>query len=42
MLDKDAVVHLVSSFTSQDIIYVTGRLKYNSLKNPSSEAEDRY
>lgn len=43
MLDKDAVVHLVSSFTSQDIIYVTGRLKYvNSLENPSSEAEDRY
>lgn len=43
MLDKDAVIHLVSSFTSEDIIYVTGKLKYvNSLENPTSEAESRY
>lgn len=43
MLDKDSIIHLVSSFTSDDIIYVTGRLKYvNSLENASSEAENRY
>ncbi|ERM92708.1 hypothetical protein O163_03670 [Caldanaerobacter subterraneus subsp. yonseiensis KB-1] len=43
MLDKDAIIHLVSSFTSEDIIYVTGRLKYiNSFSSLSSEAESRY
>lgn len=43
MIDKDAVIHLVSSFTSEDIIYVTGRLKYvNSLEHISSEAENKY
>lgn len=43
MLDKDAVIHLVSSFTSEDIIYVTGRLKYvNSLEHISSETENKY
>lgn len=43
MLDKDSIINLVSSFTSEDIIYVTGRLKYvNSLENASSEAENRY
>lgn len=43
MLDKDSIIHLVSSFTSKDIIYVTGQLKYvNSIENLSSEAENRY
>lgn len=43
ILDKDSIIHLVSSFTSEDIIYVTGQLKYvNSLENASSEAENRY
>lgn len=43
MLDRDSVIHLVSSFTSEDVVYVTGQLKYvNSLENPSSEAENRY
>ncbi|MDD3841067.1 MAG: glycosyltransferase family 2 protein, partial [Clostridia bacterium] len=43
MLDKDSIIHLVSSFTSDDIIYVTGRLKYvNSFENISSQAETSY
>lgn len=43
MLDKDSIIHLVSSFTSEDIVYVTGKLKYvNSLEHVSSEAENRY
>ncbi len=43
MLDKDAAVHLVSSFTSDDIIYVTGRLQYvNSFDSLSSGAESNY
>ena len=28
MLDRDSVIHLVSSFTSEDVVYVTGHLKY--------------
>ncbi|WP_213975746.1 glycosyltransferase family 2 protein [Tepidanaerobacter acetatoxydans] len=43
MLDKDAIIHLVSSFTSEDIIYITGQLKYvNSLEHISSKAETNY
>jgi len=43
MLDKDAIIHLVSSFTSDDIVYVCGRLKYvNNLDTSTSEAESRY
>jgi cellulose synthase/poly-beta-1,6-N-acetylglucosamine synthase-like glycosyltransferase len=43
ILDRDAIIHLVSSFTSEDIIYVTGRLKYiNSLDSISSGAESDY
>ncbi|MFA7534191.1 MAG: glycosyltransferase, partial [Tissierellaceae bacterium] len=43
MLDKDSIIHLVSSFTSEDIIYVTGRLKYvNDLEHISSAAENKY
>lgn len=43
ILDKGSVLHLVSSFTSKDIIYVTGRLIYvNSFEHISSEAENRY
>lgn len=43
MLDKDAIIHLVSSFTSDEIIYVTGRLKYvNNFSTLSSEAENVY
>jgi Glycosyltransferases, probably involved in cell wall biogenesis len=43
ILDHDAIIHLVSSFSSPDIIYVTGQLRYvNSLEHISSEAENRY
>jgi len=43
ILDKDSIIHLVSSFTSKDIIYVTGQLKYvNSLEHLSSQAESTY
>jgi len=43
ILDKDAVINLASSFTSDDIVYVAGRLKYvNSLENPTSSAESAY
>lgn len=43
MLDEEAIIHLVSSFTSKDIIYVTGRLKYvNSLEHISSGVESNY
>ena len=43
MLDKDAVTHLVSSFTDDDIIYVTGKLVYvNSLDSITSAAESTY
>jgi len=43
ILDKDSIIHLVSSFTSEDIIYVAGKLKYvNSLEHLSSHAESVY
>ena len=43
MLDRDSIIHLVSCFTSNDIIYVCGRLKYvNDLEYISSEAENDY
>lgn len=43
MLDKDSIIHMVSSFTSEDIIYVTGKLEYvNSSEFASSKAENRY
>ncbi|MBX9954127.1 glycosyltransferase family 2 protein [Peribacillus simplex] len=43
ILDKDSIIHLVSSFTSEDIVYVTGRLQYvNSLDYISSQAENSY
>jgi glycosyltransferase involved in cell wall biosynthesis len=43
ILHEDAIIHLVSSFTSEDIIYVTGRLKYiNNLEHVSSDAESSY
>lgn len=43
ILDKDAIIHLVSSFTDNEVIYVTGKLAYiNSLDSSTSEAENRY
>lgn len=43
ILNNDSVIHLVSSFTEDDIIYVTGRLNYvNSLDNITSAAESNY
>lgn len=42
-LERDAINHLTSSFTNEDIIYVTGKLVYkNSLENIASSAEDTY
>lgn len=42
-LERDAINHLTSSFTNEDIIYVTGKLVYtNSLENITSNAEDTY
>lgn len=43
MLHRDAVTHLVSSFTEEDIIYVTGKLVYiNQDEAMSSKAESDY
>lgn len=43
ILDKEALIHLVSSFTSDDIIYVTGKLVYvNSFDSITSYAENYY
>lgn len=43
ILDKDAIIHLVSSFTSDDIIYVAGKLKYvNTNEHNSSATEGKY
>lgn len=43
MIDKSAVKELVASFTSDDIAYVTGQLKYtNSKDNSTAGAEGFY
>lgn len=43
LLHEDAIRHLVSSFTEDDIIYVTGRLVYvNEFASLASEAESTY
>lgn len=43
ILHEDAIIHLVSSFTQDDIIYVTGKLIYvNNLDSITSEAEVNY
>lgn len=43
MLHEDAIIHLVSSFTQDDIIYVTGKLEYvNNLDSITSSAESNY
>ncbi|MBB5174561.1 glycosyltransferase family 2 protein [Texcoconibacillus texcoconensis] len=43
MLEKDAIIHLVSSFVDEKVIYVTGKLTYvNSLDSITSEAENKY
>src|SRR5690606_37913403 len=43
IFDKEALIHLVSSFTSDDIIYVTGKLVYvNSFDSITSYAENYY
>lgn len=43
ILNQDSIIHLVSSFTSDDIVYVTGKLNYvNSLDHISSETENNY
>ncbi|WLR50650.1 glycosyltransferase family 2 protein [Bacillus tianshenii] len=43
MLDKEAVKELVSAFASDDIAYVTGRLKYvNAEAEWTSESESSY
>lgn len=43
LLDKDSIRHLVSSFTSKEIIYVTGRLIYtNALETICAESENSY
>lgn len=43
MLDRNAIRELVSSFSSKDIAYVTGRLKYiNENEEWTSESESSY
>ena len=43
ILDKDSIIHLTSSFTSEDIVYVTGRLKYvKNLESITNDAESKY
>lgn len=43
ILHKDAIIHLVSSFTEDDIIYVTGKLVYvNKLDAMASGVESGY
>lgn len=43
MLHKDSVMHLISSFTENKIIYVTGKLEYvNDLDSVTSGAESSY
>lgn len=43
ILEENSISHLVSSFTSKDIVYVTGRLKYvNDTNHLSSESEKTY
>ena len=43
MLDEQSVKHLVSSFVSEDIIYVAGKLVYvKSLSSTASAAENSY
>lgn len=43
MLHKDAIIHLVSTFTKNEIIYVTGKLVYiNDIESLASGAESDY
>lgn len=43
MLQKDAIIHLVSSLTQEDIIYVTGKLEYvDDLDSITSRVENNY
>ena len=43
LLDKDAIRELMASFVSEDILYVTGCLKYiNSDKSSTSKSESTY
>ena len=43
MLDKDAISELMSMFSDDDIVYVTGSLRYTNQKNSSSSyAESSY
>lgn len=43
MLHKDAIIHLVSTFTKAEIIYVTGKLVYiNDIESLASGAESDY
>jgi len=42
MLKKDSIRELVSSFSSDDIAYVCGRLVYNNIANKTSEPQSKY
>lgn len=43
ILDKKAIVHLVSYFAEENVIYVTGKLVYvNNSESLTSQAESRY
>lgn len=42
MLEKNSIRELVSSFTSPDIVYVTGKLAYRNTENITAGNEDSY
>ena len=43
MLEKNAIKEIISAFTNDDIVYVTGRLCYtNANDNTTSKSENTY
>lgn len=42
ILNRNAIRELVASFTSDDIVYVCGRLEYSNIENETSESESQY
>ncbi len=42
ILNRNAIRELVASFTSDDIVYVCGRLEYSNIGNETSESESKY
>ena len=42
ILNRNAIRELVASFTSDDIVYVCGRLEYSNIEIETSESESQY